>query len=57
MVCFSVPSSHPLDVHCLPLGSQTLQMSWKHPEAQHWNGVIQGYVVTYDSIDRGAYSC
>ncbi|XP_025423992.1 Down syndrome cell adhesion molecule-like protein Dscam2 isoform X3 [Sipha flava] len=47
-----VPSSHPLDVHCLPLGSQTLQMSWKHPEPQHWNGVIQGYVVTYDSIDR-----
>lgn len=48
-----VPSSYPLDVHCSSLGSQTLQMSWKHPEMQHWNGVIQGYVVTYDSIDRG----
>jgi len=48
-----VPSSYPLDVHCSPLGSQTLQMSWKHPEPQHWNGLIQGYVVTYDSIDRG----
>ncbi|XP_027854261.2 cell adhesion molecule Dscam2 isoform X3 [Aphis gossypii] len=47
-----VPSSYPLDVHCSSLGSQTLQMSWKHPEMQHWNGVIQGYVVTYDSIDR-----
>jgi len=50
---FPVPSGRPLDVHCSPLGSQTLQMSWKHPETQHWNGVIQGYVVTYDSIDRG----
>ncbi|XP_025200616.1 Down syndrome cell adhesion molecule-like protein Dscam2 isoform X5 [Melanaphis sacchari] len=47
-----VPSSYPLDVRCSSLGSQTLQMSWKHPEIQHWNGVIQGYVVTYDSIDR-----
>lgn len=48
-----VPSSYPLEVHCSPLGSQTLQMSWKHPEIQYWNGVIQGFVVTYDSIDRG----
>ncbi|VVC39650.1 Hypothetical protein CINCED_3A005038 [Cinara cedri] len=47
-----VPSSYPLDVHCLSLGPETLQMSWKPPETQHWNGVIQGYTVTYDSIDR-----
>lgn len=55
-VIISVPSSYPVDVHCSPLGSQTLQMSWKYPEMQYWNGVIQGFVVTYDSIDRGIFA-
>ncbi|XP_050430112.1 cell adhesion molecule Dscam2 isoform X2 [Adelges cooleyi] len=47
-----VPSGHPVDVRCAPIGSQTLQMTWQPPEPQHWNGIIQGYAITYDSIDR-----
>ncbi|XP_050537388.1 cell adhesion molecule Dscam2 isoform X2 [Daktulosphaira vitifoliae] len=47
-----VPSSYPVEVRCTALGSQTLQMNWQPPDTQYWNGIIQGFVVTYDSIDR-----
>lgn len=45
-----VPSMAPDDVRCSALTSQSLQVSWQPPIAEHTNGLLQGYKLNFEYI-------
>jgi hypothetical protein len=48
--CSTVPSSPPDDIRCAALTSTSLQVSWQPPVANHQNGLLQGYKVSFEPV-------
>ena len=45
-----VPEEAPLNVACVSLNSQSLQITWQPPRLQFRNGLIRGYRVFYKRL-------
>lgn len=50
----AVPEAPPLRVRCEPLSSQSLRVWWEPPPAPTRGGVLLGYEILYEVIDRYA---
>lgn len=46
-----VPEEEPLNVACVALSSQSLQITWQPPRLEARNGIIRGYRVSYEPVD------
>ncbi|XP_065220184.1 cell adhesion molecule Dscam1-like isoform X2 [Planococcus citri] len=47
----STPTSAPQNVHCTASSSESLRVRWDKPPPQHWNGVLQGYKISYQQFN------
>ncbi|KAG8195693.1 hypothetical protein JTE90_002957 [Oedothorax gibbosus] len=41
------PSGSPTDVHAHPIGSKQIEVTWKPPPSESWQGVLKGYYLGY----------
>ncbi|GIY92278.1 hypothetical protein CEXT_668791 [Caerostris extrusa] len=44
---FLAPSGAPTDVHAHPIGSKQIEITWKPPPSESWQGVLKGYYLGY----------
>jgi hypothetical protein len=48
----SVPEEAPLNVACVSLSSQSLQITWQPPRPEFRNGLLRGYRIFYEPLNE-----
>ena len=50
LVCCTVPSAPPSNIHATMVDNTTMYLTWEPPPAQHLNGPLRGYKVKYTDV-------
>ena len=50
-----VPEGAPQNLQVKPLTTDSIHVTWEHPDPSTWNGAIRGYLVQYRKTDMTSY--
>lgn len=48
------PTSPPINLHCVTLSADAIQLTWTHPIAAHHNGHLQGFRIFYKVLSSNS---